>query len=81
MEVAATSSIGKKNVTESRLILVDFIAQAVLAAAVGIATSLALACAVLLLAGEAQTQHDAPAAVSSPATGSIDADNRSRESP
>ena len=57
-----------------------------LAIAVGVATSLALAGAVLLLASEAQAQHDEPSAITRPAvspaaTDRIDAINRNRDLP
>ena len=89
MEVA-TSPLSKKrpaqSAIESRVIMVDFIAQVVLAIAVGVATSLALAGAVLLLASEAQAQHDEPSAITRPAvspavTDRIDAINRNRDLP
>lgn len=64
---------------ESRVMVFDFVAHVVLAFSIGVATSLALAAAVLLLASEAQP--DTAYAVTQPASGSaaassIDAINR-----
>jgi hypothetical protein len=93
MEAAAKPAGNKsagQSVVRSRVIMVDFIAQVVLAVAVGVATSLALAGAVLLLASEAQAQHDsqhqAPPDMTQPAASSVSSDsieaiNRNRDQP